>query len=191
MKKFYPIVIFLLFIMYAFSNAQVGLGAYGKLNHPGFFKSDNNIYFEPGIGYGFFVRHDLLTMELTSIDVRYTASSEKHNTKLPNNGKTEYEFSDFSVEVLVVLNKFENSILYAGFSGSLLSVIGKPRFVKNYNAESVYPGIVAGFAYNWANGFDAFCELKTIFGNTDAGPEKIPVTGISINLGFTMYISDE
>ena len=50
-----------------------------------------------------------------------------------------------------------------------------------------------GWDYNFIEGFNLFAELKTSYGSTDkkAGPEEIPITGISFLLGVTMYISEE
>jgi hypothetical protein len=195
LKNIEPRIILLFFFLVGLSlnivSAQVGLGAQAVVNHPGLLKSDkNNIHFEPGVGYGFFVRHDVYDSSAVNLDVRYGAVLLKHRAGLPNGENAKYNFSDFSIELLLTYNHTKKTFIYGGIGVGLLSLISEDRIRATYTDQSFYPVFFAGWGYNWATGFDLFLELKGGLGSTEAGPETIPVSGASFNFGLTMYLTE-
>ncbi|MCB9057110.1 MAG: hypothetical protein H6627_00980 [Calditrichae bacterium] len=171
--------------------AQVGLGTKGVINYPGILTSEqNNIRFDPGFGYGFFIRHDVYSAADWNLDFRYSAVVSKHSAKLPRSGDTNYKFSDFSVDFIVEFNALKIKGLYSGLALNFMSAVSSNRYISDYSDETLYPSILLGYSYNWAEGFDFFAEFIAGFGSTKAGPEKIPITGPALHLGLTMYISE-
>lgn len=189
--SFLTILVFILVISFHQGFSQVGLGAEGVINYPGVLASEkNDIRFKPGFGYGFFVRHDVYDSGNWKLDFRYAAVISKHSAELPRSGNTDYEFSNFSIDFIIRILSEEYNGLYTGLSANLLSAVSNNKYLNDYSAESVYPSVIFGYGYVWAEGFDFFVELKTGFGSTKAGPEKIPVTGPALHTGITMYISE-
>lgn len=184
--------LFIIIILYTTNvYSQIGVGTQVTLNHPGLVKSDKyDIRFKTGAGYGFFVRHDVYDSSSINIDFRYNAVVTKHRANLPQGEVAKYDFSNFSIEALVNLSTFDRSSFYVGFGIGLLSLISKDRFRETYSDQTIYPVLLGGWAYNWAKGFDLFMEFKTGYGDSGAGPEKIPVTSLALNLGLTMYITE-
>jgi hypothetical protein len=185
------LLFFLLFLYTTNSYSQVGLGTQAMLNHPGLIQSKkHDIRFKAGSGYGFFVRHDVYDSNSVDIDFRYIAVVSEHKANLPLGEKAKYDFSNFSIEVLIKSSNSKPSSFYAGFGIGLLSLNSTDRFRQTYTDQTFYPLLIGGWSYNWAEGFDLFMEIKAGFGSNDAGPESIPVTGLSFNLGLTMYITE-
>ena len=194
--KLQHVVIFItLFWQSGFS--QVGVGGLGIIKYPGLYSSEEyNIQFKNGLGYGFYVRHDVVKFENAKIDVRYIATISNHGANLPGGvpeGKdSNYHFSNFSLDVIYeFFNKNQNKY-YTGASINLLRTVSKDKYRATYNGEAIYPSIFLGWEHSLIEGFDIFTELKSDFGSTDAdaGPEEIPITGISLLVGLTMYISE-
>jgi len=182
----------LLFLIFYSTNvySQIGLGTQATLNHPGLLKSENDINFKLGTGYGFFVQHDVYDSSSINIDFRYNAVVMKHDADLPKGEKAKYDFSNFSIEAVIKFSNSTQSSFYTGVGVGLLSLISKDRIRKTYSDQTIYPTVFGGWAYNWAEGFDLFVELKAGYGESKAGPEIIPVTGLALNLGLTMYITE-
>jgi hypothetical protein len=115
MKK---IILIYLFILFAFnySSAQIGLGAVGGGQHPGFSDSDKfKIHFDAGPGYGFFIRHDLYRFsDQLGLHARYTVKYFFNDIDLPNSGETHYKFTNFSIDIFAVYYKFNPYNLYGG-----------------------------------------------------------------------------
>lgn len=191
MDKILSLTVIVIVIMANTAFAQVGLGAKGVVNYPGVLTSEkNNIRFEPGLGYGFFIRHDVYSAEEWNIDFRYSAVVSRHQAGLPRSGDTSYEFSDFSVDFIIEINSLNLKGFYSGLAVNFMSAVSSNKYINDYSDESLYPSIIFGYSYNWVEGFDLFAELITGFGSTKAGPEKIPITGPALHLGLTMYISE-
>ena len=182
------LIIFILLKQNVYS--QIGLGAKGAINYPGLSQSDKNgIRFNPGIGYGFFIRHDVYSFSSYKMDFRYSAVISNHIANLPLSGNTKYDFSNFSIDV-IFKSVENNSQWYGGFALNLLSAVSHNKYINDYSSETIYPSLFAGWKYNWAEGFDVFVEFSGGFGETKAGPEKIPITGLNLHTGITMYISE-
>ncbi|KAA3617173.1 MAG: hypothetical protein D8M58_03720 [Calditrichaeota bacterium] len=183
------IILTLLFTSNAYS--QIGLGSHASLSNPGLQKSDKyDIRFKTGSGYGFFVRHDVYDSSGTNIDFRYIATLTSHKANLPLGNNAKYDFSLFSMEALANFMIEKSSTLYAGFGIGIMSQLSKDRFRKTYSDQIFYPTVIAGWSYQWAQGFDLFVETKAGYGNSGAGPEKIPVSSLALNFGITMYITE-
>ena len=184
------LLIFLaVFTMKAYS--QVGIGTQATINYPGVLQSEKyDIRFKTGTGYGFFARHDVYDSNSVNIDIRYNAVIMNHKANLPKGQKAKYDFSNFSIELLMKFYNKKRSSFYAGIGIGLLSLISEDRFRATYSDQNIYPVLFGGWAYKWAEGFDLFMELKTGYGETEAGPENIPVTGLAFNLGITMYLTE-
>ena len=171
--------------------SQIGIGTLATLNHPGLLKSEKHeIRFKAGPGYGFFVRHDVYGSNSINIDFRYNAVVMRHMANLPQGEMAKYDFNYFSIDVLMTFSITNQYSFYGGVGMGLLSLISEDKFRKTYSDQTIYPVLFGGWAYNWAEGFDLFMEIKAGYGNSMAGPEKIPVTSLALNLGLTMYITE-
>lgn len=171
--------------------SQVGVGGLGAIGYPGLLSSKKyNIQFRTGFGYGFFIQHDAFSLKSGKINLRYIATIMNHKANLSTIEKSNYHFSNFSIDLLYTFFDNVKNKFYAGASLNLLMATSENKFRATYSGETIYPGVLAGWAYNFAEGFDVFTEFKAAFGSTDAGPEKIPITGISFFCGIIMYISE-
>ncbi len=185
------VFLFLFLFLVNKSYSQIGLGAQTTLNHPGLLKSEKyDIRFNAGSGYGFFVRHDVYDSSAVNIDFRYSALVMSHEANLPQGETAKYDFSNFSIDALVKFANSNKSSFYAGVGIGLLSLLSKDRFRETYSDQTCYPVICGGWAYKWAEGVDLFMEIKTGYGESGAGPERIPVSSLAFNLGLTMYITE-
>ncbi len=189
--KFLQHIILLILFSSTALYSQIGLGTLATINHPGLLESSKyEIHFEVGTGYGFFVRHDVYDSSSTNIDFRYNAVVMQHKANLLQGEQAEYDFSNFSIEAMISFLSDVHSSFYGGVGIGLLSIISKDKFRATYTDQTIYPVLFTGWSYNWAKGFDLFMELKTGIGESKAGPESIPVTGLAFNLGLTMYITE-
>lgn len=191
MKK---IILFYLFILIAFnySSAQIGLGVSGGGQYPGFSESDNfKIHFDAGLGYGFFIRHDLYKFnDQLGLHARYTVKYFFNDIDLPNSGETHYKFTNFSIDLLAVYYKFNPYNLYGGICVNLLSAKAKNKYVRDYTDERIIPILISGLEYKLSQNYNLFSELFYQFGYTSAGEENLPINGMGILIGATMFISD-
>ncbi len=173
--------------------AQIGLGTAGSLAWPGLQASTPSaMRFEPGAGYRFFFRHDVTEAHGGRLHLKYGAGKSVHRVNLPQAGETVYRFSDFTIDLLWEAGAGEGRMRwYAGAGAGLLTLVSDNRYRANYSDETLVPQLTAGTRWNWYEGFDAFAELVLRHGQSDAGPEKLPVTSITLNIGLTMFISEE
>lgn len=177
--------------------SQVGIGVIGAYKYPGLQSShEYDIHFNGGTGYGFYIKHDLLELSGNVIHLRYLATISKHDANLPGlvtgSNDSEYRFSNLSLDVLYEFFVKNNYKYYTGISVNLLQTLSEGKFRATYSGTSIYPAVFLGWSYRFAYGFDSFAELQAGYGKTDAegGPEEIPISGISIFVGLTMYISE-
>jgi len=177
--------------------SQIGIGTFGVYKYPGFQSSErHDIRFNGGIGYGFFVKHDLIKFESGKTFLRYLAKITNHTANLPDvvpdNESSDFKFSNLSLDMIYEFFVKNKNKYYTGVSINLLQTLSEGRFRATYAGSSVFPSIFMGWERNLAKGFDIFTEVRSGYGKTDkdAGPEEIPITGVSILVGLTMYISE-
>ncbi len=177
--------------------SQVGIGAFGAYKYPGLQSSKQyNIHFSSGFGYGFYVKHDFIKFENSMTYLRYLGKITNHNANLPGGlsgrGKSSYKFSNLSFDMIYEFFAKNKNKYYTGFSVNLLQTLSEGKFRATYAGSTLYPSIFLGWERNLVEGFDIFSELQLDYGKTDAdaGPEEIPITGVSILIGITMYISE-
>jgi hypothetical protein len=191
MKHLYGILI-LVFILAGSAKAQIGVGATGAVQYPGFFESDKyGSQFRIGPGYGFFIRHDLFSLADTyAFHARYKVKFFFHDINLPKAGSTRYKFDHFSVDVWAdVYTKMKWNI-YSGVSLNLLNVTGSSKYRSDYTGTQILPVLMTGVEYNVTESYSIFSELFLQFAEIDAGPEPLPISGLGLLLGVTMYISE-
>jgi hypothetical protein len=196
LKKNQIIKIFILaFIFYQNLFAQIGLGVTGAYAYPGLQSSKQfNIHFAGGIGYGFFIKHDFFKIAEKKTYLRYLAFITNHRANLPGavsgSNDSDYRFSNLSIDLLYEFFVKEKNKYYTGLSLNLLQTLSEGKFRETYSGSTIYPSLCIGSDYYLVEGFDAFAELHFGIGKTDAGPEDIPISGISFLIGITMYISE-
>jgi len=188
-------ILFVSFIIAGGLNAQVGLGVTGAYSYPGLQSSQKyDIHFAGGIGYGFYVQHDFVEIAGNKSHLRYLAIITNHKANLPGavsgSNDSDYRFSNFSIDLLYELFVTDWNKFYTGISANLLQTLSEGEFRQTYSASTIYPSLLIGSYYNLTDGFDACAELHFGLGSTDAGPEQIPISGISLLLGIIMYISE-
>ncbi|RMH62175.1 MAG: hypothetical protein D6677_10365 [Calditrichaeota bacterium] len=175
------------------AHGQIGIGAAGTAGWPGAQASSQyDIRFQTGIGYRFFLRHDVAALADGRLHLKYTAGKSVHCTTLPLAGETAYRFSEFGIFLLWEKPNglAEHVPFYFGAGASLLSLVSDNRYREDYSDENLMPHILYGVRWEWSEGFDAFAEVDIYYGRNGAGPETLPVTGVALTIGVTMYISE-
>jgi len=171
---------------------QIGIGASGGVHYPGISESElYKIRFRAGPGYGFFVRHDLFTLsDRYAFHARYKVKFFFNDTSLPNSGSSRYKFNEFAADVWMDLFSIEKINVYTGISLNLLNVTGRQKYRNDYTGTHILPLFVTGLEYKLTESYNLFSELFLQIAEIDAGPEPLPINGLGLMLGFTMFISE-
>ncbi len=172
--------------------AQIGIGAVGAAQYPGLFESEKyGSQFRLGPGYGFFVRHDLFQLgERYPFHARYQVKFFFNDIDLPKAGSTRYKFDEFAIDIWADLYRTLKWNMYSGISLNLLNVTGSSKYRSDYTGTQILPLIMAGVEYKISQSYDFFSEIFFQFAEIDAGPEPLPISGMGLLLGVTMYISE-
>ncbi len=184
---------FLLFLLSLPVWGQIGIGAAGTTGWPGAQASANyDIRFKGGLGYSLFLRHDVGELYGNTLHLKYSAGKSTHRAELPQAGETLYRFSEFGIYLVYENNKILTTRwpVYAGAGLSLLSLVSDNQYREDYNDQSLLPHLLCGVRWLWYDGFDLYTELDFYFGKNGAGPEDIPVSGVTLKIGLTMYITE-
>jgi hypothetical protein len=183
-------VLGLMFAMPLFG--QIGIGASGGIHYPGISESElYKIRFRAGPGYGFFVRHDLFTLgERYVFHARYKVKFFFNDTSLPNSGSSRYKFNEFAADVWMDLLSMKKANVYAGISLNLLNVTGRQKYRSDYTGTNIMPLLLTGLEYRLTESYNLFSEVFLQVAEIDAGPEPLPIHGLGLMIGFTMFISE-
>jgi hypothetical protein len=181
-------------IMLLFSNsrlaAQTGIGVAGGGNYPGFSSSESlNLRFKTGIGYSVFIRHAVMEIGGNStLHARYSADIFYNWIDLPSENNVTYSFTAFSAALLLTFNEDTPYRYYGGISLGYVSSKSESRYFM-FSSEEFIPKLLAGFEYQIAEYYNLYSELFFQYGVIDAAQEPLPVHGMGIMIGATMFFS--
>jgi len=192
MKKLMIIIVTLL-VFTAVGEAQIGLGAAAGMLNPGLIKSEiTETQFDPGWGYEFFIRHNLVQIgDSLMIKARWSYRHYKTTIILPNVLEIWFKFNYLTLDFFIDLVKFEKITLYSGLGGSLVSVNAAKDFLKITETEFV-PELLIGGELLLSQNYNLFTEFSFQFGSiNNVYDETISMTGFRIVLGATMFLISE
>ncbi len=185
------IVGILVFVLTQSGYSQVGIGASGGLLHPGLLKSgQSESQFQPGWGYEFFVRHDLIHIsDSFVINARYTYRYYKNEIELPFVLDTWFKFKYLTIDIFGEFAGSESFGWYFGAGGSLVSVNAEKDFFQ-YTKSVFISEILLGGEWQLNSNYNIFTEISLQFGAlNDIMEESIPISGIRFILGATMFLT--
>ena len=173
--------------------AQFGLGASAGMLYPGIGKSDvSQSQFDPGWGYEFFIRHNLVQIsDSLMVKARWSYRHYKTTTVLPNVLEIWFKFNYLTLDFFIDIIRSENFKLYSGLGGSLVSVFAEKDFLE-VNATEFAPEIVLGGEYFLSENYNLFLEGSFQFGSvSDVDGQSIPMYGVRLVFGATMFLISE
>ena len=192
MKKLMIIVVSIL-AWTTIGNAQIGLGASAGMLNPGLIKSEiSESQFDPGWGYEFFIRHNLVQIrDSLMIKARWSYRHYKTTIALPNVLKIWFKFNYLTLDFFVDLVKLEKFTLYSGVGFSLVSINAEKDFLKVTETELV-PEILLGGELALSQYYNLFTEFSFQYGSiNNIYNENISMTGFRIVIGATMFLISE
>ncbi|GEM_PF-3039961 len=174
------------------AKAQTGMGTAGGINYPGFSSSaTQNNQFKVGYGYSLFLRHAVTGLsEHVKLHARYSADFFYNKIDLPSENNVKYNFTDFTTGMLIVFNRFTPYNFYGGISLSYMSSRTESRYF-SFDSQEFIPKIFGGFEYQIAEYYNLFSEIFFQFGTIAAAEEPLPVNGVGLMIGATMFFSTE
>jgi len=190
-RNFFHLILFTL-ITFSTIRAQTGMGAAGGGSYPGFSASaEQNNQFKVGYGYSLFLRHAVIGLsEHTKLHARYSADFFYNTIDLPSENNVKYTFTDFAAGLFVVFNRHTPYNFYGGLSISYVSSKTESRYF-SFGSQEFLPKIFGGFEYQIAEYYNLFSEIFFQFGEIAAAEEPLPVNGMGIMIGATMFFSTE
>ena len=174
------------------AEAQFGIGADAAMLDPGFNKSDvSQSQFDPGWGYEFFIRHNLVQIgDCLQLRARWSYRYDKTTIKLPNVLEIWFKFDYLTLNLFVNVIKSKNFILYSGLGGSLVSVNAEKDFLKV--AETIFiPEVLLGGELMLSKYYNLFTECSFQSGSVKTDYEVLPITGFRVVIGATMFLITE
>ncbi len=171
---------------------QLAITAMGAGHYPGMAASQlNNDRFDAGGGYGFGLRHDLISIhEKVDFHLRYTAKFYFNQIEIRRSTPLDFKFNYFTADILTTFYGSESWQHFAGLGLSLMSADGNNKYAE-YSDQRILPSVLLGSEYALSTYYAMFTELHFQYGEIDVYPEKIPVHGVSVLVGFYMYLSDK
>jgi len=192
MKKLMIVVVALL-VFTSIGEAQIGLGAAAGMLNPGLIKSDiTETQFDPGWGYEFFIRHNLVQIgDSLLLKARWSYRHYKSTIILPNVLEIWFKFNYLTLDLFIDIVKSEKFTLYSGLGGSLVSVNAEKDFLKITETEFV-PELLVGGELSLSQYYNLFTEFSFQFGSIEnVYDETISMTGFRIVIGATMFLISE
>jgi hypothetical protein len=192
MKKL--IVAFLLMLVLSTSGySQFGLGASAGMLYPGLSKSDGSeSQFDLGWGYDFFIRHNLVQLsDSLMLKARWSYRHYKTTIEIPNVLEIWFKFNYLTLDFFLDLAKSQDFTLYSGLGASLVSTNAEKDFT-DVSETLFVPEILVGGEYRLSDNYNLFLESSFQFGSIgDVDGQSIPITGIRIVFGATMFLISE
>jgi len=190
MKKQVIITILCLFV-YMETWAKVGIGAAGGGLYPGILQSEiHKSNFELGAGYEFFARHKLFQLsDRMNVDAKYSYRKYFSQAYLPFTTDTRFSFDYLVLDLTSTMIQSEQLHFYAGAGIALVNVHANKDFL-DVNDSVILPEILTGMAYYFSNFYNVFLDLGWQFGSVKVRNDTIPLTGLRLILGATMFLSE-
>lgn len=186
------IIGFIWICLFSLTYAQVGIGGGGGLNYPGLKSSDvANSKFKIGAGYDIFIRHRLFKIKDDfSFHGRYSVSNYFSDIELASVGNVRYNFSYFSVELLVPLKKIESFKLIGGTGLNLITVTARQKYMEDTNESILIPTLIIGTEYWFNKYYNLFGNVNFQFGEFEDNGQDLPVHGFRFQVGATMFFTE-
>jgi len=185
------IIYILLLITFDSGFTRVGIGAAGGILYPGLLKSE--LYgsrFELGGGYEIYARHRLFQLgSHAKVDARYFYRKYYCTSELPYTADTRFSFDYLAINLSTAFKEGESYHIYAGAGIALTNTQAAKDFL-NVNDSLILPELMAGVTYFWNKDYDVFLEMGIQFGSIQVRDDHVPVTGLRLTLGATMYLTE-
>ena len=190
MKK--QLIIAILFSSIIFeAQARVGIGAAGGGIYPGFLQSE--IYhsnFDLGGGYEFFARHKLFQLRgEINVDAKYSYRKYISQAYLPFTADTRFSFDYLVLDLTTTFARSDLLHFYAGAGAALVNVQANKDLL-DVNDSIIIPEVLTGMAYFLSEYYNVFLDLAVQFGSVKVRNDTIPLTGLRLILGLTMYLTE-
>lgn len=171
--------------------AQVGIGVGGGLFYPGITESD--LYgsrFVAGAGYEFFARHKLLTLSANlTVHAKYNYQFYFSDIDLPFTRKTRFTFNYLNIAVFSPLYEWDLLRLTAGGGMGLVTVNADRDFL-SVTESVLVPHLQLGVEKNLGKFFNFYTDLLFQFGSFPVRDDNLPINGIRLMAGFTMFLAE-
>jgi hypothetical protein len=195
MKKIllYALILFAAGVMS--SEAKTGIAASGGVLYPGLFKSERyGSRFRIGPGFELTLRHQLFKFTPTFIvDSRYSIRNYYCDVKL-SDGSTRFQFAYLTIDLTVPFLKVSPWQFYGGAGLSLTNISGERFYTRDPLTDTILmPDLLTGVEFLFGENFNLYLELQLQYGSLTLKEDKdvIPVHGIKVALGGTMYLTSE
>lgn len=187
--KYTPVIIILLLLTVVSGLSQTGLGITGTLNYPGFAESDlYHSHFGLGGGYEFFARHQLIRAgDSFTLHARYNYRKYVNDINLPFTATTRFYFTYLSVSVLYDIKRIKSFNIYCG-GGLNLATINAARDFLKVTETGLIPEVLSGVEFYLSKNYNVFFEGTIQFGSVNVRNDRIPLTGVRISIGVTMFL---
>jgi hypothetical protein len=189
MKKLWIVMFFMLLAVKP-GLSQFGIGAAGGMSYPGILESEptgNN--FKAGLGYELFIRHNLIRIsDSFVIDGRYAYRHYTNEIELPFVLNTWFRYNYLTLDFLTTIKRIGEISFYTGIGGSLVTINADKDFF-DFTDSVFLPEVILGSAWQIGSYYSCFVELSFQHSYiNDVLQEKIPLTGIRLILGATMFL---
>ena len=163
--------------------------------YPGFEKSERfGSRFRVGPGFDITLRHNLFRLSPSVIvDSRYSIRNYYCDVNLSDED-ARFTFSYMSIDLTLPLKQISRWQLYGGAGLSLNLLSGHRRYFNEDVTDVVLmPELITGIEYKFGEDFNLYLETMLQYGflSVDSDKDFIPIHGIKIALGGTMFVSVE
>jgi opacity protein-like surface antigen len=193
MKRYFlsGLIIFLIFS--GPISGKTGIAAGGGLLYPGFFKSERyGSQFRIGPGFDLTLRHRLFKITPSFIiDSRYSIRNYYCDVNLSDES-ARFHFAYLSIDLTVPFTTISQWQFYGGGGLSLANISGKrDYFNETVTGTALMPEILAGVEFLFGENFNLYFEMMLQYGSIsiDVDKDVIPVHGVKLSLGGTMYLT--
>jgi hypothetical protein len=195
MKIYFILILFGFSLVTSPLFGKTGIAASGGLLYPGFFKSERyGSQFRIGPGFDLMLRHRLFKFSPSfAIDSRYSIRNYYCDVNL-SDGSSRFQFAYLSIDLTIPIKRISHWQFYGGGGLSLTNISGKRDFFNDtVTGTALMPELVSGVAYLFGENFNLYLDLMVQFGSISIEEDKdvIPVHGIKVSLGGTMFLSSD
>jgi hypothetical protein len=195
MKKYLLLVLIYFTAGVGALEAKTGIAASGGLLYPGFFKSDRYGYrFRIGPGFDITLRHHLFKFSPTfKIDSRYSIRNYFCDVNL-HDGSARFQFAYLSIDLTTTFSTISHWQFYGGGGLSLTTISGERFYTRDSVTDTVImPELLTGAEFLFGENFNIYLEMQLQYGSIsiEEDRDRIPVHGVKISLGGTMFLTSE
>jgi len=195
MKIYFILILFVTSLTTTPLYSKTGIAASGGLLYPGFFKSDRyGSQFRIGPGFDLMLRHRLFNFSPSFVvNSRYSIRNYYCDVNL-SDGSTRFQFAYLSIDLTIPIKRISHWQFYGGGGISLTNISGKRDFFNDSVTDTaLMPEIETGVEFLFGENFNLYFEMMLQYGAISIKEDKdvIPVHGVKLSLGGTMFLTSE